>query len=106
MNDELKTSTAKKVVIMNAFINGAKIECVTRNAVMPRWHPVQNPIWDWYQFDYRIEVQAPKILYVGPIGPHGTAAVTSVRIAAEKDQKAYVEITDAVLGVLTREGLL
>ena len=53
------TTTAEKILIMQAYESGKDIECSSRYA--PKWWAVTpNPSWDWYNVNYRIRVVETK----------------------------------------------
>ena len=56
-------STAEKIAIMQAFLDGKKIE--VRTSPDRGWREIDtvNPHWDWYGQDYRIKPE-PKEIWV------------------------------------------
>lgn len=58
-----KESTAEKIAVMQAFLDGEKIE---RKNLIRRphcWFRTSIPAWNWAEFDYRVEPK-PQELYL------------------------------------------
>ena len=48
-------TTKEMIAVMQAFENGAEIECALNCYVNKKWDDTKNPKWDWYENDYRIK---------------------------------------------------
>lgn len=48
------TKTQDKMAVMQAFIDGEKIEYIERD-VSPRWEEVKIPVWNWANGTYRVK---------------------------------------------------
>ena len=49
------TTTAEKIYVMNAYVNGETIQFKSRNTPDNDWLWSTNPIWDWNRSEYRIK---------------------------------------------------
>ena len=49
------STTKEKIAIMQAFIDGAKIECMDKDDTVKQFNYVGAPAWDWNAFDYRVK---------------------------------------------------
>lgn len=45
------TSTAEKIAVMQAFLDGKRIEF---RSVYADWAQAENPTWDWSRFEFRV----------------------------------------------------
>lgn len=65
MNTQPDTTTlAGKIAVMQAWIEGKKIECNrTRAGHLADWQPTPEPVWDWALYDYRIAPESLKPKY-------------------------------------------
>jgi hypothetical protein len=54
--------TAEKIAVMQAFLDGKKIEATERRAG-GGWNPLPVPCWNWDDFVYRVKKE-PVVLYV------------------------------------------
>jgi hypothetical protein len=53
--------TKKAIEVMQAFVDGKTIQIKTAG----RWFDtIMNPLWDWYETDYRIKPTEPKEIWV------------------------------------------
>ena len=59
------TTTAEKIYVMNAYVNGETIQFKSRNTPDNDWLWSTNPIWDWNRSEYRIKPVPvePRVLY-------------------------------------------
>ncbi len=48
------STTKEKIAIMQAFIDGAKIECMDKDDPAKQFNYVGTPAWNWNEFDYRV----------------------------------------------------
>ena len=46
--DQIKAA----ILVMQAYVDGEEIE---QSPIGDGWGPVHEPVWDWYQNDYRIK---------------------------------------------------
>ena len=53
--------TKDMIAVMQAFENGAEIECSLNSYANKIWKDTSNPAWEWHQFDYRVK-QAPEYI--------------------------------------------
>ncbi len=56
------SDTTSYVAVMQAFINGDKIQCKARDKGV--WRDVDTPIWNWYEYIYRIVKEEPTCKWV------------------------------------------
>lgn len=54
------SSTEEKIAIMQAFVNGVKVQYLSINS-NASWEPSLNPSWNWARYNYRI---APEKVWV------------------------------------------
>lgn len=47
--------TRDMIEVMQAFENGAEIECALNCYVNKKWDDTKNPKWDWRDYDYRVK---------------------------------------------------
>jgi len=47
----------EQIKVMQAFADGRKIEI--REGKRSDWIPCHSPVWNWFQFDYRISPEPP-----------------------------------------------
>ena len=59
-----KQETRDAVAVMQAWVNGKPIQCMTHFG--KTWHDVDNPAWDWYNDKYRVKPQAKYRPYSSP----------------------------------------
>lgn len=59
-NDEHKELTAKKIAVMQAYVDGKSIE-YERRSDSGKWRNVSQPQWDWVEMRYRVK---PEISYI------------------------------------------
>ena len=57
------TTTAEKIAIMQAYVEGKKLDY--KHIYHKSWEPFTNlietePVWNWYQYEYRISPNQPK----------------------------------------------
>jgi hypothetical protein len=55
------TTTAEKILVMQAFEDGAKIERSRRKGLIPMWEDTTIILWDWIHHEYRVK-QEPKTM--------------------------------------------
>jgi len=73
------TTTAEKILIMQAYTAGKNIECSSKYA--SEWIVTPNPCWDWHNVNYRIkpEKKEPtiyhKVVYKEKINPQAYKSV-------------------------------
>lgn len=48
-----KQELARRIAVMQAFLDGKKIETTDTNANV-KWRPCPNPLWSWHCDNYRI----------------------------------------------------
>lgn len=61
MTEAEKTELKRRIEVMQAFLDGKKIQCYNPKNPDPGWYCVSTPVWDWHFFDYRV---APEKLTV------------------------------------------
>ena len=49
--------TVDKMSVMDAYVNGARIEIRSSNIFEDDWRATDVPKWNWVQFDYRIAIE-------------------------------------------------
>lgn len=49
----------EQIEIMTHYLNGGEVECVEKGN--DNWEIVTNPLWDWFDCDYRIEEPKQKV---------------------------------------------
>lgn len=49
------TTTQEKIAIMQAYVDGKKIESLSYNNNDARWMDVTDPAWSWINNDYRVK---------------------------------------------------
>lgn len=54
-----KKQTEKSVEVMEAYTKGAQIEYCRKNDFNGIYHIAFNPLWDWDNYDYRINKYRP-----------------------------------------------
>jgi hypothetical protein len=47
--------TKEQIAVMQAFIDGATIECSHRDRGEPLWTRIVEPCWDWNRYSYRAQ---------------------------------------------------
>ena len=52
-------TTAEMIVIMQHFADGGEVECVETG--YDDWEIANKPCWNWYDYNYRIKEQKPKV---------------------------------------------
>ena len=55
---------AEKIAVMCAAELGEKIESRPRRGDPTAWSPNPNPIWDWWNWDYRVAPKEPRKFHV------------------------------------------
>lgn len=100
-------NTVDKIKIMQAFVDGKKIESAGYNArEITGWEEDLEPLWDWCSEVYRIKPE-PKIIYVNEYGAYNDAVsyvtekdarLGQVLSYGEPDRRAipYIELTDEI----------
>lgn len=81
-----KNATARMIEVMQAFVDGEKIEISATDAADNRWFGARQPLWNWHQFDYRIAPKPntkPSIDW-GPISPK------LICLAQDENRKGYL----------------
>jgi hypothetical protein len=53
-------TTLERIKVMNAFVDGRRIECRQRSRV--EWVYTCNPVWNWEVVEYRVEQGKKKLL--------------------------------------------
>ena len=53
-------TTAEKIEVMQAFVDGKKIEALPGIGGNGKWVDWQDPNWDWDCCDYRVKPQEPR----------------------------------------------
>ena len=55
-------ATNNKIEVMQAFAEGKTIEYISRTiGTDSNWRITTNPIWDWHNYNYRIQVKQLKV---------------------------------------------
>lgn len=49
----------EQIAVMQGFANGKEIEFRAPNEINDRWEKAETPLWDWYNFEYRIKPEPP-----------------------------------------------
>ena len=49
------------IKVMQHFDNGGEVEYIVKEDVYPSWIKCVNPLWDWFEYDYRIKEQKQKV---------------------------------------------
>ena len=57
------STTAEKIRVMQAFEDGAEIEC--KFTLVDCWQSISCPDFNWASYDYRIAPKAPETIYIG-----------------------------------------
>ena len=45
------------IKVMQHYENGGEVEYIVKEDVYPSWSKCVNPLWDWFEFEYRIKKQ-------------------------------------------------
>jgi len=53
-------TTKEKIAVMQAYVNGEKLEILLPSMGWDEWRAVGEPHWDWQNIDYRIKPE-PKL---------------------------------------------
>ena len=51
----------EQIEIMTHYLNGGEVEYLVKEDEYCSWMKCVNPLWDWFEFDYRIKEQKQKI---------------------------------------------
>ena len=57
-------SLEKKLEVMQAFRDGAKIQRRRAEEGYPIWQDTLNPTWMWGRYEYRVKPSEPRTLYL------------------------------------------
>ena len=49
------------IEVMQHFDNGGKVESRYISDEKSRWNLISTPTWDWFDYEYRIKEQKPKV---------------------------------------------
>ena len=49
----------EQIEIMTHYLNGGEVECVEKGN--DNWEIVTKPLWDWFDYKYRIKEQKQKV---------------------------------------------
>ena len=49
------------IKVMQHYENGGEVEYIVKEDVYPSWIKCVNPLWDWFEYDYRIKEQKQKV---------------------------------------------
>lgn len=71
-------TTKEMIKIMEAFENGAEIECNYKNN--DKWFKVYTPIWDWDNHNYRVKQPPKKKLWYWEYCANGIWYFYSIRM--------------------------
>lgn len=52
----------EKIAVMQAYVDGKTIECYGYS-YLNNWTEVENPRWDWWNYDYRVKQEPKKPKY-------------------------------------------
>jgi hypothetical protein len=77
-------TTEDKIKVMQAHLDGAKIEVRDRNTYDP-WRLAITPVWDWYHYEYRVKPE-PREFYINIYAGH-TGYPYPTKDAADKDSE-------------------
>ena len=50
----------EQIEIMTHYLNGGVVECTESGS--DEWVVANTPCWDWFEYDYRIKEQKPKVV--------------------------------------------
>lgn len=82
------TTTAEKIKIMQAFLDGGILECLNIKDKCPTWKAFLSgwePMWNWSEFDYRIQPKQYWInIYKGTSGQHYIGRTHATRKEADE----------------------
>lgn len=42
------------ITVMQAFVDGQGVECISKDASHGNWQEASSPMWDWRNYNYRI----------------------------------------------------
>lgn len=93
-----KASTAEKILVMQAYVDGKIIQCARAEADSSKWWVPVSPSWNWTVYKYRIK---PELLekWVIVYGDGSWGSVYATKEEAEED--AYID--EAMRVALMRE---
>ena len=49
------------IKVMQHYENGGEVEYIVKEDVYPSWSKCVNPLWDWFEYDYRIKEPKQKV---------------------------------------------
>lgn len=81
-----KAETEAQIAVMQAFVRGEALERRYQGAVHAQWTTVDEPKWNWGDYEYRVKLELP-IKYRLFLWQTSTVARTVVALVTREDQQ-------------------